>query len=248
MCISPPPPRRSSCPQEKPGRPHGGDRPHVRPPRPWLASPVHARGLRGRRTRTSPVGSPVQSRGLAAVPWLSVNLHCDTGGTPPPVVGGAQPPAPLGERGSWGNLVAMPSSSAGPSRAAPAGTPGSGGWRHPWLSEVSMEGGDTPAAWGQARSGPRRPHVPAARAIIRGRASLETAPGGPEGCGDAARLGPLDLGWLGGVAPHGAFHALYSGSFFCKIFKEKSLYYFFIRRSVCHLSLPRFCFPEGMKL
>lgn len=51
-----------------------------------------------------------------------------------------------------------------------------------------------------------------------------------------------------GVTPRGAFHALYSGSFFCKIFKEKSLYYFFIQRSVCHLSLPRFCFPEGIKL
>lgn len=61
-------------------------------------------------------------------------------------------------------------------------------------------------------------------------------------------LVPLTQGGWGGVAPRGAFHALYSGSFFCKIFKEKSLYYFFIRCSVCHLSLPRFCFPEGMKL
>lgn len=108
-------------------------------------------------------GAPlIQSRSLAAVPWLSLNLHCDTGGTPGSFRGytahrpprGAQVPGqPCSDVFVLGRSLSRCSC------------------RHPGLrglpalpAERGVHGGDTPLAWGQARSGPRHPHVPAARA------------------------------------------------------------------------------------
>lgn len=70
--------------------------------------------------RPSPRAAPGQSRGSAAVPWLSVNLHCDTAGTPGHPRSNALCPGP-----------------------GPDAAPGRAGGR-----------GDTPVAWGRARSGP----------------------------------------------------------------------------------------------
>lgn len=209
------------------------------PPDPGSALPLHARGLRGHRAPGAP---PIQSRSLAAVPWLSLNLHCDTGGTPCSFRGVHSPWTPPGECRSQGRFVAMSLSLACPSHAAPAGTLGLGGCQHPWLSEGSM--GGTPL-W----RGDRHVAVPATPTsmlpvLIHDHASP----------GWSRETRGMRLVWSPrpgvvlrrGVAPSGAFHALYSGSFFSVRYLKRRVCIIFsydVAFAICHCLGS--AFPKG---